>query len=447
MVSAYKVRGGNAIHGTIRCLGAKNFVTKAMVASLLTGCETQLTNIPDIGDVHITADMLRSIGVELQFDKEKRSMHIDPSKINTSRVTLPHSGSNRIPILMIGSLLNRFGKAEVPLLGGCNIGKRKIDFHIKALKQFGAQVSETDECFTSTCTKPLQGTQIELPYPSVGATETCLFLSILAEGTSVISNAAVEPEIFELITMLRSMGAIIFTTPKREIIVQGVNKLYGTRMEILGDRIDAASWAALACASDGNITVKGIRPETLNNFLSYYQQVGGGFEFLSANEIRFFRRKRLSPTMIETDVYPGFSTDWQQPFAILLTQAKGVSVIHETVYENRFGYLNALNQLGADTQLTTYCLGNTKCRFKDMNYKHSAIIKGATELKSKGYQIEVPDLRAGLAYLIAASIAEGETYITNIQNIERGYGNIIKRTEDTNLDIQKLDIENTRKIT
>ncbi|RIK15909.1 MAG: UDP-N-acetylglucosamine 1-carboxyvinyltransferase, partial [Chloroflexi bacterium] len=150
-----------------------------------------------------------------------------------------------------------------------------------------------------------------------------------------------EPEIFELITMLRSMGAIIFTTPNREIRIDGVHELSGTNMPILGDRIEAASWACLACASNGDITVHGIRPETLGNFLSYYQLVGGGIELKGGESIRFFRRGAIRPTMIETDVYPGFSTDWQQPFAILLTQADGISVIHETVYEKRFGYLKA----------------------------------------------------------------------------------------------------------
>jgi UDP-N-acetylglucosamine 1-carboxyvinyltransferase len=440
MTNAYKITGGRAIEGKITCLGAKNFATKAMVAALLSPEKTLLTNVPDIGDVHITADMIVSSGVNIEFDHEAKTMLIDPSSMTRCRVDLPQSGSNRIPILMIGALLNRFKRAEVPMMAGCNIGDRKIDFHTRALEQFGALVDENADGFVATCNNRLKGTHIELPYPSVGATETCLFLSVWAEGTSVISNAAVEPEIGELITMLRSMGAIIFTTPERQIIVHGMPELNGTRMEILGDRIDAASWASLACASNGNITLKGIRPETLNNFLSYYQQVGGGIEFTAPDEIRFFRKRKLSSTMIETDVYPGFSTDWQQPFAILLTQAEGVSVIHETVYEKRFGYLKALNQLGADTQLATYCLGSTKCRYKDMNYEHSAIIKGCTPLKSDNFTIRVPDLRAGLAYVIAAAIAEGSTIITNIENIERGYGDIIQRTKETSLQIEKLKI-------
>src|SRR6202011_1931436 len=160
---------------------------------------------------------------------------------------------------------------------------------------------------------------IKLPYPSVGATETCLYLGVLAEGRTTISNAATEPEIFELITMLRAMGAIIFTSSGRDIRIEGVKQLNGTHMKVLGDRIEAASWACLACASDGDITVHGIRPDTLGNFLSYFQQDGGGIELVGPNSMRFFRKEALRPTIIEADVCPGFSTDWQQPFVILLT--------------------------------------------------------------------------------------------------------------------------------
>jgi len=437
MTPSYKITGGNPIIGTIDCLGAKNFATKAMVAALLSDEVTTLTNFPDIGDVKITADMIASIGAGLDFNSKEKVLTIDPSTINTHVVTMPQSGSNRIPILMLGGLLNKFGKAEVPLLGGCNIGKRNIDFHFTALEQFGAFVEETPESFMAYCDGPLKGCEITLPYPSVGATETSLFLAVLAKGITVIKNAAVEPEIMELITMLRSMGALIFNAPDRNITIHGVEKLNGTRMEILGDRIDAASWAALACASDGDITLKGISPNILNNFLTHYLMIGGGLELINHETIRFFRKSPLKSTIIETDVYPGFSTDWQQPFAILLTQAEGISVIHDTVYEKRFGYLNALNRLGADTQLTTYCLGGSSCRFKDKSHEHSAIIKGSTPLISDNYTIDVPDLRAGLAYVIAAAIAKGTTTITSIHNIERGYGNIVERTVNTNLNITR----------
>jgi UDP-N-acetylglucosamine 1-carboxyvinyltransferase len=262
---------------------------------------------------------------------------------------------------------------------------------------------------------------------------------VLAEGRSVISNAAIEPEIMELITMLRAMGAIIFTTPGRDIHIEGVRRLKGVRMEVLGDRIEAASWACLACASNGDVTVHGVRPETLGNFLSYYQQIGGGIELKGAGSIRFFRNGELRPAVIETDVYPGFSTDWQQPFAMLLTQAHGVSIMHETVYENRFGYLKDLSALGAHTQLATHCLGGTVCRFRDKNYEHSAIILGPTPFEATN--LVIPDLRAGLAYIIAAAVARGTSSITGIEYLERGYGDIVPRLASMNLQIERVRAE------
>jgi len=431
----YRIEGGRPVIGEITCLGAKNFITKAMVATLLGDTPTTFTNVPPIGDTEITKEMLTSIGVHIEH--EGQTMVINPLSMNQAVVPTPDSGSNRIPILLLGALLHRFKKVAVPVVGGCQIGDRSVDFHIEAIKQFGGIVEQTQEGFVASREKPLRGTHIRLPYPSVGATETCLYAGVLAEGRTTISNAAVEPEILELITLLRSMGAIIFTSSGRDIRIEGVKRLKGTRMEILGDRIEAASWACLACASHGDITVHGIRPEILGNFLSYFQLVGGGVELVAANSIRFFRASTLRPAFIETDVYPGFSTDWQQPFAILLTQAEGISVIHETVYEDRFGYLRALDKLGAKTQLIKHCLGGNPCRYRDTDYEHSAIIVGPTPLTAID-TIAIPDLRAGLAYVIAAAIAHGTSIVTGIPFLERGYGDIVPRLTAMNLRIERV---------
>jgi UDP-N-acetylglucosamine 1-carboxyvinyltransferase len=432
----YRIEGGQPAVGEITCLGAKNFITKAMVAALLGDTPTTLTNVPPIGDVDITKEMLTSVGVTVEYVADG-IMTIDASTINSSIVPMPHSGSNRVPILLLSALLHHCEKVEVPVLGGCQIGARTVDFHLEAIRQFGGVVEETSEGYIAHRGNSLKGTQIQLPYPSVGATETCLYLSVMAEGKTIISNAAIEPEVFELITMLRSMGAIIFTSSGREIRVEGVKRLIGTRMEILGDRIEAASWASLAAASNGDITVRGIRPEILGNFLSYFQQVGGGVELVDVDTVRFFRKERLRPAIIETDVYPGFSTDWQQPFAILLTQAEGISIIHETVYEDRFGYLRALDKLGAKTQVVNSCLGGISCRYRNTNYEHSAIIVGPTPLAAN-HHIAIPDLRAGLAYVIAAAITHGTSLVTGIHYLERGYGNIVPRLAAINLRIERV---------
>jgi UDP-N-acetylglucosamine 1-carboxyvinyltransferase len=430
----YTIIGGQPVSGKVTCLGAKNFSTKAMVAAILGNSPTILTNMPDIGDTQITSEMLTAIGANIS-QIEEGIFKIDPRNISSANIPFPDSGSNRIPILLLGALLHFFDEVHVPTLGGCDIGERKVNFHLNAIELFGGHVEVNSNELIATKSSKLKGTKIVLPYPSVGATETCLFLGVLANGKTVIENVAIEPEIMELITMLRSMGALIYTSSGRKIVIEGVDKLSGTKMSILGDRIEAASWACLACASNGEITVDGIRPEILGNFFSFFQRVGGGIELISEKEIKFFRKSNLMPAIIETDVYPGFSTDWQQVFAILLTQAEGVSVIHETVYENRFNYLHDLKKLGARYQLTNQCLG-TPCRFADSNYEHSAIIIGKSKLHSD-IENRVPDLRAGLAYIIAAAISSGTTILSGIDYIERGYGNIVPRLSDLKLDIQR----------
>lgn len=431
----YKITGGSPIKGEITCYGAKNFANKALITACLGDTPTTLLNVPPIGEVEITANMLMSIGVEIEWLDEK-TVRVDPRGAKTHKVTTPDSRTNRMPILMIPFLLHRFGKAEVPRLDGDKIGMRAVDIHEAAVEAFGGEIEVNDEKLSARVKSRLKGTHFHLHYPSVMATENCLLLSVLAKGTSVISNAAIEPEIMNLITMLRGMGAIIFVTPGREIRVEGVEKLSGTHIHCLGDRIEAASWASLACATNGSLTVHGILPENLNNFLAYYQQVGGGFELLGEQSMRFYRAGPLKSIMLETDVYPGFSTDWQQPFAVLLTQAQGISAIHETVYESRFGYTAVLNRMGANIQLSTECIGHS-CRFRHKGHNHSALIMGATPLTAVDEPLEVPDLRAGLAYVIAAALARGTTTLTHVERIERGYGDISKRLEGMSLDIVK----------
>ncbi len=441
-MNTYEITGGQPVIGEITCLGAKNFVSKAMVAACLGNSVTVLTNVPRIGDVEITAELLQAIGAEVTWQDET-TLRIDPTTINHQRVTMADSRQNRIPILLIPGLLHRFQSAEVPRLGGCNIGKRNVDFHLNAMRLFGADVEERRDGFKAKTRKRLQAAHYELPYPSVGATETCLFLSVLAEGTTVLRNVALEPEINELVAMLTSMGAKIFHRGWRELVVEGVEELQGCHYHAIGDRIEAASWACLAAATNGELTVTGVSPTTFGNFLPHFTKVGGGFEVIGPRTIKFFRAKPLVPTMLETDVYPGFSTDWQQPFTVMLTQASGISGVHDTVYESRFGYTKVLNGLGANIQLSDQCVGQ-RCRFADHGYAHSALVHGKTALTAQDDPLEVPDLRAGLAYVIAAALAEGTTKLTSIERIERGYGNLATRLAQTNMRIKRTQlVENT----
>lgn len=430
----YLIKGGHPVCGRIRSLGAKNFATKAMVAALLAEGQTKLLNTPRIGDVEITCDLLTASGARLAWSGES-DLEIDASAIRSSKVPIPDSGSNRIPILLLSVLLHRLGEAHVPVVSGCNIGARPVDFHLSAARMFGAEIEVDKDGYHASRKGRLRACHYALPYPSVGATESCLYLGVLAEGTSIIENVATEPEIIALITMLNAMGARIQLRPNRELVIEGVDRLYGTTFEALGDRIEAASWAALAAATDGEITVEGIDPSTLINFFGPFNAVGGGVAIEGPKSIRFFRRHALKSIVIETDVFPGFATDWQQPFAVLLTQAKGASIIHETVYERRFDYLDALSALGAKTQIETHCLGSVSCRFRGRDHPHSAIIHGPTPLSSAGLTLDVPDLRAGLAYVMAAALATGTTTVTSVEKIERGYGNLPARAAGLTLAI------------
>jgi UDP-N-acetylglucosamine 1-carboxyvinyltransferase len=345
-----------------------------------------------------------------------------------------YSGFNRIPILLLAPLLHRCRQVRVPVVGGCRIGSRPVDFHITALRAMGAEIEYGAEAYSATCAEGLHGNVIKLAYPSVGATENIIIAATLAKGTTVVENAAVEPEVIDTILFLQKMGAIIHVDVDRRIVIKGVPKLSGAVHHTLTDRIEAASFAAAAVACGGEVKVQQARQEHMITFLNELRKVGGAYR-IEADGITFFRERRgLTASHIETDVHPAFATDWQQPFVLLLTQAQGVSVIHETVYEDRFGYTHTLRQMGADIDLSTACLGRTPCRFRDRDFLHSCIVRGKSDLQ--GARITIPDLRAGFAYLIAAMVAHGRSEIFGINYIERGYANVPKKLAAIGVDLQ-----------
>ncbi|NMB92053.1 MAG: UDP-N-acetylglucosamine 1-carboxyvinyltransferase [Parcubacteria group bacterium] len=431
MAKSYKIIGGKKLKGEISLAGAKNAATKIMIASLLADSKSVLENIPQIGDVEVTLDIIKSLGATFKW-LDQNTLEIDPTTLKNYIVPLEDSGKNRVPILFFGPLLHKFGQAEVPVLGGCKIGSRPVNFHIDAYTKLGAEIEYHDHNYTVS-TKGLQGATITLDYPSVGTTENILLGACLAKGTTVIQNAAIEPEIEDLVRYLQAMGAIIYQDVNRTWVVEGVQKLHGAHYRIMNDRNEAVSFACLALANRGDVLIKGAEQKYLVTFLNWVQKIGGHFEVLDEG-IRFFDSNRFQGVALETDVHPGFMTDWQQPFTIVLTQAEGVSIIHETVYENRFGYTDALNKMGAKIYLFKECLGSKPCRFSHKDFLHSAIIVGPTPLK--GAKIEVPDLRAGFSYLIAALIAEGKSELTGIEIIERGYENLKQRLINLGADIQ-----------
>lgn len=436
-----QVHGGSNLKGAVKAAGAKNSITKLLVASLLSDRRCIFNNVPDIGDVEITVNLCKEIGSEIEWDKKNGILEITTKELKTSYIPQRFSGANRIPILMIGALLGRTDEdIIIPTVGGCAIGQRSIDFHIDALVRLGAVVEyremKKEGAYLAHAHHGLQGTLIHLPYPSVGATENTILASIRAKGTTVLKNAAIEPEIVDLILFLQKLGAHITLDVDRTIRIQGTNRFFEVEHSVLPDRIEAASFGMAAIATQGRVFVEGAQHLNMITFLNRIREVGGGFE-IKNNGIEFFYHGPLNGGIhIETDVHPGFMTDWQQPFAVLLTQAKGNSVIHETVYENRFGYTRILKEMGAEIELFKQCLGGKHCRYATQNYNHSMIVKGPTPLIGK--EITIPDLRAGFAYVMAALIADGQSVISGLHFLDRGYENLVDKLQTLGADIVRI---------
>jgi UDP-N-acetylglucosamine 1-carboxyvinyltransferase len=423
------IHGGRPLKGRIELKGAKNLVTKAMVAALLGDGPSELRDVPDISDVRVVRGLLEIHGVKVTDGPDEGVLLLDPSNVESAHMADidAHAGSSRIPILFCGPLLHRLGEAFIPDLGGCRIGDRPIDFHLEVLRRFGANVEKLPTGIRMTAPGGLHGAKVELPYPSVGATEQVLLTAVRAEGITELKGAAIEPEIMDLINILQKMGAIITVDTDRVIRIEGVERLQGYSHTALFDRNEAASWAAAALATGGDIFVGGARQPEMLTFLNVFRKVGGAFD-ITDDGIRFYHPGgELKPVVIETDVHPGFMTDWQQPLVVALTKANGVSIVHETVYEQRFGFVDALIEMGATIQIHKECLGGHPCRFGQRNFNHSAVITGPTQLH--GADIEIPDLRGGFSHLIAALTAEGTSTVSNVGIISRGYENFITKLE------------------
>ena len=428
-MTSLRITGGVPLTGQVTVRGAKNLVPKAMVAALLGASASTLGNVPEIKDVEVVTDLLSLHGVEVTRDDVLGRLTLDPTNVTRARHADidAHAGDSRIPILLCGPLLHALGEAFIPDLGGCRIGDRPINYHLEVLRNFGAKVEKLDSGIRMSAPNGLHGAKVELPYPSVGATEQVLLSATRARGRTELRGAATEPEIMDLIAILQKMGAIITVQTDRVIHIEGVESLSGYNHSAMSDRIEAASWGSAALATGGDIFVEGATQADMMTFLNTFRKVGGDLD-IREDGIRFSHPgAALKPIVVETDVHPGFMTDWQQPLVVALTQAEGVSIVHETVYENRFGFTHALQRMGANIQLHRDCLGSTPCRFGQSNYVHSAIISGRTELRAQ--DIHVPDLRGGFSHLIAALSAEGVSHVTGVELIERGYEHFTTKLE------------------
>lgn len=438
-----KITGGQPLVGSVKAAGAKNAITKLLVASLLSDKRCIFYNVPNIGEVEVTVELCQALGMQVDWDRDAGKMQVVTPELSTSYVPQHFSGSNRIPILMIGALLGRTDQdIIVPTVGGCRIGKRPVNFHIDALRELGAEIEfremKKEGAYFASAHNGLVGTLIHLPYPSVGATENTILASVRAKGVTTIKNAAIEPEVVDLILFLQKLGAIITLDVDRTIRIQGTRKFYDVEHTVITDRTEAASLGMAAIATKGRVFVEGAQHLHMITFLNKLREIGGGFTIRNEGIEFYYDGPLQGGIHLETDVHPGFLTDWQQPFVLLLTQATGSSVVHETVYENRFGYVETLVEMGADISLFRQCLGGKCCRFDSHSFNHSIVVRGMTALEAK--KIRIPDLRAGFAYVMAALIAQGTSVIEGLPFLDRGYENLCGKLSSLGANVERAQV-------
>ncbi len=398
--------GGARLHGTVAISGSKNGGLAIMASALLGKGETILDNVPRIGDVLTMVEMLRSLGVKCEFLNESRLL-IDATDIQSTEAPYELVKRMRASFNVLGPLLARKGYAKVAVPGGCDIGARPIDFHVKGIQSLGAVIN-MEHGFVEAEAGELVGAEIYLNFPSAGATQHIMSTASLASGVTTIHNAAAEPEVVELALFLNKMGARVFGAGTTTVVIEGVKELAGTNFILPPDRMKAGTFAVAAAATQGDVRIENVRPVDVEPFILKLREVGAVVE-LRDWTMRVRCNARPMATDIVTMPHPGFPTDMQQPFAAMLCIADGTSVVTENVYERRFRYVNELVRMGADIK----------------QEGRSAIIRGVPKLM--GAQVTASDLRAGAALVIAALVAEGQSEISGIEHIERGYHNLVPK--------------------
>ena len=394
-------------------------------------------NVPFISSVLGTTKIVEPLGVEIK--RTNHTLVISGAHVHNHKVPLELGGLYRTAPMVIGPLLARFGKAIVPNPGGCRLGKRPVDWHVRALQKMGAKVVYKDGYFYAE--GKLKGAEVHFEKNTHTGTETIILAAVLADGKTTLTNAAEEPEVDDLIRLLNDMDARI-QREGRTIHVEGVKKLRGTTASIMYDRNEVVSYAVAAIATKGDVIIKGAQREYLRSFLEKLDEAGGGWESIDAMTTRFFWKNELKRTDVVTGYHPGFMTDWQAPWAILSTQAHGISSIHETVYESRFSYVAELRKMGAKIDFFDPMVKNPET-FYNFNWKdrvegyHQAIqIHGSTPLH-EGI-VEVSDLRAGATLVIAALVAQGRSVVLGIEHIDRGYERFDEQLKNLGATIERV---------
>jgi len=414
------IKGDRKLSGEIRVNGAKNAALKILSASLLTDKEWTISNVPQIEDIFRLLELLKGIGVEIKNDS-KGVYRVKAKNIQASHLNSEIASKLKGSILMTGPLLARCGSAVFPRPGGCVIGQRPRDIFLSGFEAFGVKIKENGESYNLTAKGRLRGINFIFPVISVTATETMILAAVLAKGKTVLKNTACEPEVVALVNFLNKCGAKIKGAGTPFMEIEGVESLSGGSCQIIPDRIEAGSFVLLGLTVGGSIKVSGLNPKHLDALWFLLEKAGANLE-IGSDFVLVKPSSSLKAVDLKTHEYPGFPTDIQAPFTVLMTQAKGVSLIHETIFEGRLFYTDALKQMGADIIMCD---------------PHRVIIKGPTKLY--GRRLISPDIRAGMAMVSAALSARGESVIENIYQIDRGYEKIEERLRGLGAEIERVN--------
>jgi UDP-N-acetylglucosamine 1-carboxyvinyltransferase len=422
------IHGGKALRGEVEISGAKNSVLKLMAAALLTGDSIELRNVPHLSDVAVMTQVLKYLGCDVDQQDDDR-LYIQARNITSHEAPYDLVRKMRASFDVLGSLLGRFGEARVALPGGCSIGKCSVDLHVKGLIALGAEVEINHGYVEAKATK-LVGTEILLDTPSVGATENIMLAATMAEGSTILSNAAQEPEIMDLANFLNAMGADISGAGTNELVINGVKpgSLHGTTYSVMPDRIEAATYLMAAAGTRGEVTVNNVLPVHLSSLTHKLMEMGADIEMPTPNSLRLRCDQRLQAQNIVTQPYPGFPTDLQAPCMTLLTISEGVSIVKETIYENRFKQVGELKRMGADISVE----------------RDVAVITGVDHLS--GAEVNAHDLRAGAAMVIAGIQAHDTTVVYDLHHMDRGYENLVEKFQAIGADIHRVPDDSERPV-
>ena len=412
------IEGNHDLSGTIKISGAKNSSVAILPASILASTDVTICNIPEITDTDALCEILEYLGADVRRASE--SVVITPSTIENKFIPEKYSKKLRASYYFMGALLGKFKHVEISLPGGCSIGARPINLHLKGFESLGAKITMEEEKYIVHA-EELKGANIYLDIASVGATINIMLAAVLAKGKTIIDNAAKEPEIVNVATFLNNMGAKITGAGTSQIKIMGVEELKGCFHEIIPDRIEAGTYTIIGALVGNNLKIYNIIPEHIEALTSKLQEMGADIE-IGSDYLIINKKEEYLPTNIKTLVYPGFPTDLQQPFSVLLSRCNGISTIEETIFENRFMHLPELKKMG----------------MKITKEKTKATFFGKCNLK--GNEVVATDLRAGAALIVAALIAEGTTTIKNVEHILRGYEGIIEKLKDVGAKIELKEI-------